>query len=131
MSARDDILKKLARKTEIYKEYRQASVGKIRPEKLIAEFINAVEKIHSEDKIGVDFSSSVDSAYQRLLNRLRRWDTGVIVEILWDHEDNATIWQDLRPTGVRIVWSDRWKQENPTAEGEMHVSVEQLWLENL
>lgn len=131
MSARDDILKQLAKKTKEFKEYKDRSRGHVRPEKLVADFIQTIENARLEAKVGLAFTHEVDRAYATLVHRLSRWDTGVEVEIVWDREEKAEVWQDLRPSGVRIMWSDLWKSKNPNSEGEIFVGVEQLFLEGL
>ena len=131
MSARDEVLAKMAKKTKQFKEYKDRSLGYVRPEKLVAEFIQAIEKAHDESKVGLAFTQEVDRAYQTLCHRMRRWDKDVFVEVVWSREEQAETWVDLRPSGVRIVWSDAYKLKNPTQEGEVFVSVEQMFLEGL
>lgn len=131
MSARDDVLKKLAKKTKEYKEYRDRSLGYVRPEKLVLEFIQTIEKARLESKVGLDFTQEVDRAYNVLVHRVRRWDKQAFVEIIWDREDQAEVWTDLRPSGVRIVWSEVYQKNNPGKDAELFIGVEQLLIEGL
>jgi len=131
LSARDDILKKLNKKTKIYAEYKALSNGFVRPEKLVADYIKMIEEAHIKSQNGVEFVYSIDSAYAILVNRLKRWDKNVYVEPVWNRENEAEEWTDLRVSGVKITWSDAYKAKNPDADDELYISVESLWLEGL
>lgn len=129
MTGKDEILKKLAKKTKEYKEYRDRSLGYVRPEKLVLEFIQAIEKARLESKVGLDFTQEVDRAYNVLVHRVQRWDKHAFVEIIWDREEQAEVWTDLRPSGIRIVWSEVYQKKNPGKDAELFIGVESLLID--
>lgn len=131
MSARDDILKKINKKSDKIAELRDRSRGFIRPEKLVSDFINEVEQARIEAKGGFDFSSRVTRAHQTLEHRVRRLDAHATIIVVWDREEQAEVWEDLRPSGVRILWSDVWQRNNPDKDSELFIGVEQLFLEGI
>ena len=131
MSVRDDILKKINKKADRYREQRAISMGKGDYDKLLVEIIKNIDEMRSKSTNGVDFAAYMDTAYEHLKMKLRRSDPNVIAELIWNHEDMVEEWQDLRIVGIRIVWSDKWKLEHPNEDGERYLSVDQIWLEGL
>ena len=129
--AKDFILKKLAKKEAEYKVYRQQSMGFIEPRKLVSDFIKAIEKARDEAKSGPEFVQHVDGAYAVLINRIRRWDGGAQVEIVWHKESDAEVWEDLRVLGVKIRWGNAYKTLHPDSDDEMYVSIDQIFIEEM
>lgn len=129
MSARDDILKKLDKKTKEYKKYRLKAAGKLPIRSLIKEFLESLEQAHAEAKNGVEYGHAAGSLISSFYHSVYKIDAGAQIHIRWNNEENAENWEDLRCTGVHIIWSDIWKNTNPKEEGELCFGVENLWLE--
>lgn len=128
MSAKDDMLKAIKKKADKNRELKDRSRGIVKPGRLVADFIEAVERARLECEIGIDFSQQVDRAFNVMMHRLHRVDPCAEAEVVWHREEHAEKWTDLRPTGVKITWSDFWKKENPDKEGEVFIGADQLWL---
>lgn len=131
MSARDDILKKLNKKTEQYKKYRLKAAGKLPVRQLIKDLLESLEQAHATSKNGVEYGQAVHGLIASFYHSVYKIDSSAKVHLRWNNEDNAENWEDLRCTGVHIIWGDIWKNRNPQEEGELCVGVENLWLEDL
>lgn len=128
MSAKSDVLDKIKKKSERFRECREESRGKFKPERAIVKFIEYTEKVKSEVKSGVEYSAKVQSAWDTLVFLIKKIDAGALVNVKWYREDEAEDWRDLRVTGVQILWSEKYKKENPLEEGEFNFGVEDMFL---
>lgn len=131
MNIKKDLLKKINKKSKEYKEYREYAAGKIKPEKIVSSFINEIEQAHVKCTNGADFSYKVDAAITTMCRHIWKIDDMAIIDVVWNREEEAENWGDLRPIGVNIKWGEVWRKENPRLHGEQYISVEQLWLESL
>jgi len=128
MSAKDDMMAQVRKKAEKIREHKDRSLGLVKPARTVADFIETVEKARVESAGGLEFTSQVDMAYAMMVHRLRRFDSAVFVEIVWDKEEKCEEWKDLRPSAVRIQWSEAYIRSHPGCDAEVTISADQLWL---
>jgi hypothetical protein len=129
MSAKDDMLKKINKKANRYRDLKNESQGKARPIRLIAKTLEAVEYAKATAKTALEFTMVFDREWGVLQHRMARIDPGVRIEPIWHREDSVESWQDLRITGVKISWSDLYVRANPDTPAEETITIEHIWME--
>jgi hypothetical protein len=129
MSAKDDILAKIKKKASRYSDLRQESKGEGRPIRIIAKIIEAIDYSKATSKTALEFTMAFDREWGMLEHKLKRIDPHVIVEAIWHREDAVESWEDLRLTGVKVIWGEKYKAAHPDELPEETITVERLWME--
>lgn len=96
-------------------------------EEVIFIFFKEMEHIYAVSDSPLTFQSKLDSASTILYSRMRSFDHGINVELIWN---GAEDWKEFRLNGVKISWSEKYLKENPELTNEMYIDVINLLLKD-
>jgi len=126
--ARNKVYDLIKQKAKKYKEMRTNSDRSMSPRDIMMQYMTAVDEVRNGSIDKFDFENGLNKASTLMENRLRAFDNGVDVTVHWGPGDK---WQDLRVTGINIIWSDKHILDNPNKEKELYIDIGHMFLEGL
>ena len=120
-----DMIKKKAAKLKELRTNTSRSMG---PNHIMLRYMKDVEDARANSSDQFDYAVALSKATILMDNRLRAFDFDVHTHVQWSKEDT---WQDMRVTGIRIVWSDKHLSGNPGKNKETTIDLGHLFMEGL
>lgn len=102
------------------------------PNRLIARFINEVDKIQESVSCGEIFWAELHHLGRILFNDFKGIDPEVVLKLIWNKENeitHTTDWKDLRLEGVKITWSKWYRGKHPFGEPEIYIDIGTLFVD--
>lgn len=93
----------------------------------ILKFLNNLDKIGTEATNEIDFYVSMERECKMLKYRLKEFDPHVKAIVEWN---DTKEWRELRPVGVKILWSRYYTKLHPSADQEEYVDVSRMLLDD-
>jgi hypothetical protein len=124
--AKKDIMDMIDQKASKYRELRSKCSNTKTPKKLILNFLEEADKVHSIAKNADDFYWMMEQLSQSLDEQMKIIDLGAKMQVQWNGVEN---WKDLRVTGVKIQWSS-WYRSKHQLPDEQYIDVSVLLLED-
>lgn len=131
MSPKDKVMKMIEKRMATTKNVNKRISTNMGLNAIVLEFIESIEKISTDAINAMDFEDGLNRASRTLEMRMKGLDEDVRVDILWHKEDSVDKWRDLRVDSVKVVWSDKFLEENPTFSKEYCIDIGVLMLEGL
>lgn len=120
MSARNNVIKKINERVKELKENKEKSRQAKTYKDFVFDFFENMNQNYPMCKNEMDYSVMLDNACKLLDRNLKVIDHGVKIEVKYNE---ATSWQDLRVSGVRIIWSDSHIHFYPQLSKEEYVDL--------
>lgn len=128
--AKADVMKMIERKKKYTVKGRAAESRRIGHMKMIAELLQAFERIKSNNNNPASFQYSLETELNTFERKIRALDPHVLIRIIWNNKDNEDIeWKDLAMEGIYLTWSDSFIEKNPSYDKEQYIDIMVLLLE--
>ena len=129
MSVKDDMMKAVNKKAEIYRIH-QENLRSNDPKGLIFDFLKKADEIRQNAVLEVDFTNDINHIINKLVLYLRRIDN-CCVDVVWNKDETISTWRDIYPVGVKIIWSEKYLEQNKNKDNELYISIDHLLLEQM
>lgn len=123
------MLDRVAKRAQRIKELRVKSSKALTYTHHVFNFLKEMENIYPIAKDPLMFDSLLTKALKMLEQQLRVTDPYVKIEVQWN--DDPKNWENLRATGVKLMWSGFHLNANPGKQAEEYIDVTQALLEDL
>jgi len=128
--AKADVMKMIEAKKKYTKKGREAESKRIGHMRMIADLIQAFEKIKKNSTNPATFQYDLETELNTFDRRMRARDPFVKISIIWnDRGDENTEWMHLAIDSIHIIWSDSFIEKNPSYDKESCIDLMVLLLE--
>ena len=121
-------LNMIKKKAAKLKELRTNTSRSMDPNHIMLRYMQDVEEIKKNSDDALDFEEGLNKVTTLMENRLRAFDINIHIHVQWSSGD---AWKDMSVTGIRIVWSDCYINENPGQHKETTIDIGHLFMEGL
>ena len=127
-SERAKMLDRVAKRAKRIKELKQKTARQIGYTQHVFSFFREMEKAYGTCNDPEYFDVMLNNAARALDERLKIIDPYIKIEILWN---SAEQWQDLRVSGVKIMWSGVFINNNPGKDDVEYIDITHALLEDI
>lgn len=120
MSARNAVIKKINQRVKELKQNKEKSKTIKSYKDFVFDFFENMQQSYILCNNEMDYSVMLDNACKLLDNNLKQFDAGIKIEIKYNE---ASSWQDLRVSGVKIIWSSSYLDLHPEIAKEEYVDL--------
>lgn len=128
--AKADVMRMIEAKKKYTKKGRAAESKRIGHMRMIADLIQAFEKIKKNSTNPAAFQYDLETELNSFDKKIRALDPFAQIRIIWNNGDDENAeWTDLAMEGIYLTWSDSFIEKNPSYDKEQFIDVMVLLLE--
>lgn len=126
---RNDVMKMINNRQKKNIFNKEKAAKRIGVDAIVAQFIEAVEKVSKDSKTAVEFNLGLTRETQLLEDHMRSLDKEVELTVVWSEYFDDTTWQNLAVDGIKVIWSNSYIVKNPDKEKNLYIDIGSLMID--